>query len=429
MLTSIGLIKAHTAGQIAVVGSKRFLILGNCRDDSGKPSIITSYDRDGRDYYTVELYQCIKFLDIVPDIRKVLERGERPYFFIIPYNRISQVINKKEVAKSFICEKCGKVISSRQKDNNNKYIQLCSDCLKLEYISTDEGYINKRNAIKIGDEYDGIRFISRQKYFSNLANYTKCPICKGIFHVRNSSHACTYHVQAYGLKFSKEVLKKLKPNVRYFGIEHEVFSSLPQEFARAIRGKYGDLFLTKQDGSVAGIEIVSRPVTFEFLESFNWGEYMNICNQYGRNKDGAGIHIHISKGIMTRGDIVLILKFLAYNYNSILKFTRRTEESLNGWALIGDGYEIPKRLFQNEHSKQTWHGCAVNTSNSGTDEFRIFSSTLTQRQFRANYQFVNALIDYIKQLKTLNLSFIEFCKFVKGLEGHSQLKYVIERSI
>lgn len=160
------------------------------------------------------------------------------------------------------------------------------------------------------------------------------------------------------------------------------------------------LIYLEKDSSVEGFEIITQPMTREYVtevfpnkisEGF---KYLRENDFKGHN--AGGIHIHVAN----YGDTMLTvyrLKRLLYNLDSkqqslLLELTQRNKYELERW---GDN-QVPYMMSIEYAYYQNSRYEALNLDDrTGTLEFRIFNSNLRIERILKNIEMVYALLDYI----------------------------------
>jgi hypothetical protein len=77
------------------------------------------------------------------------------------------------------------------------------------------------------------------------------------------------------------------------------------------------------------------------------------------------------------------------HWNELLKFSRRTEESINRWASRYGIADNTEETYKKAKSKGLGRYVAVNITNCNTIEFRMFRGTLRYKTFIATLQLVS----------------------------------------
>ena len=115
-----------------------------------------------------------------------------------------------------------------------------------------------------------------------------------------------------------------------------------------------------------------------------------------------------------------VSKFLAKLRKTMIGFAGRTEANISDWARIGTPRRVENRMkehytggkrypFANVYGRYS----ALNNSDKGTMEFRLFASTLDYNELMSRIQFVFAVIDFAKNH---GYSFFELSPPTKLLE-------------
>lgn len=118
----------------------------------------------------------------------------------------------------------------------------------------------------------------------------------------------------------------------HFGMEVEISCSDIYPVMEAVQGHLGNLAYFKDDGSVAGIEIVTHPFDYPWAEkNFDWDVFPAIRDAGGRAITSSnGIHIHVSrKAFDTDSHLYRWMKLFYRNANDIHRIARRAD---NHWC-------------------------------------------------------------------------------------------------
>lgn len=192
----------------------------------------------------------------------------------------------------------------------------------------------------------------------------------------------------------------------FFGLEIEV-SCDPDSVIDAIENKLDERkYYFKEDSSVNGFEVVSHPMTFEQLKKEKLRDKLKLLSDAGAQgyaSGKCGLHIHISKDVITPFNAWKMVRFFSKCSTQIVKISQRNEESMNQWCVIR-----PSQEYQNWNASavvlknQTWRNgpynserySAINFQRSNTIEFRIFRGTLGFDRFWASVEFINSLVHF-----------------------------------
>lgn len=205
----------------------------------------------------------------------------------------------------------------------------------------------------------------------------------------------------------------------YFGLEVEMEAPRrqprqePAEFAQRLE-RY-DLAYLKNDGSLSnGFELVTHPMTHEFLQSEGsellWATIDGLRNEHKMRSwstGTCGLHIHISRNGFSGG--AHMHRFLNLVYSNREFYTRLAGRESDQWAKFDDvitwkrkddGSTVVHKTFKQKltprlHSDRY---SAVNTNNPNTLEMRIFRGTLNTATIKACIDLAHASVEYTRTL-------------------------------
>ena len=280
------------------------------------------------------------------------------------------------------CMGCGEWYTSSKIISDSSNHHLCEDCCDNYYTCAECGEFVHQNDC----------------YWDDTGNEIYCEYCynteiqNGFINSYHSNNDWTIHLTESEL--DNYMLDKLT-----LGLEIEVAGNA--EYAEGFMERVdNDLIYLERDGSVAGFEIITQPMTKKyatelFKDKISKGfEFLKEHNFKGHN--AGGIHIHVAN----YGDTRLTtyrLKRLLYNLDSdqqslFLELTQRTKNELERWASNQVPYDmsIEYACLQNNRYE------SLNLDDrTGTLEFRIFNSNLRIERILKNIEMVYALLDYI----------------------------------
>ena len=148
-----------------------------------------------------------------------------------------------------------------------------------------------------------------------------------------------------------------------------------------------------------------------------------------------GLHIHVNRESFgeTRDEqdevISRILYFVEHHWNELLKFSRRSEYSMNRWA-ARYGYEhSPKAILDKAKKGNNGRYAAVNLMNYATIEFRMFRGTLKYNTFIAALQLVNRICDVAVYSSDEGIAKVSWSDFVAGITEPELIQYLKERRL
>ncbi len=131
-----------------------------------------------------------------------------------------------------------------------------------------------------------------------------------------------------------------------------------------------------------------------------------------------GLHIHVNRSSFgdttDEQELVIshILFFVEKHWAELLKFSRRSEYSMNRWA-TRYGYEKTGREILDKAKKgNNGRYAAVNLMNYTTIEFRMFRGTLKYNTFIAALELVDAICDLAVNLTDEGIAKMSWSEFV-----------------
>ena len=231
---------------------------------------------------------------------------------------------------------------------------------------------------------------------------------------------------------------------RYFGIELEIDGAgRDDDFAEElldIANAHADLLYIKTDGSLDdGMELVSHPCTMDYhINEFPWEDIMHRAVHQGyrsHQTSTCGLHLHVNRNAFSDSQegqdevISRILYFVEHHWNELLKFSRRSEYTMNRWA-ARYGYEhTPKAIMDKAKKGGNGRYAAVNLCNYHTVEFRLFRGTLKYNTFIATIQLVNRICDAAMYNTDDSIAKLSWSDFVADITEPELIQYLKERQL
>lgn len=173
-------------------------------------------------------------------------------------------------------------------------------------------------------------------------------------------------------------------------------------------------------------------------KSFCWQEIMTKAISMGyrsHQTSTCGLHIHVNRSCFgdDQGEQELvighILLFVEMHWNELLKFSRRSEYSMNRWA-ARYGYEKTGREILSKAKKgNLGRYAAVNLMNYSTIEFRIFRGTLKYSTFIAAIELVDEICDLAMNCTEEEISQLSWSEFVSQISEPELIQYLKERRL
>lgn len=154
------------------------------------------------------------------------------------------------------------------------------------------------------------------------------------------------------------------------------------------------------DYDCGGFEIITFPHTERALYEMNWrSAFKYLLNKGYRSHDikTCGLHIHISRTLLSDDAIINMMYFYEHWWDDIIKFSRRQGREAERWAgkYLSDWFKGDKReelaeIFA-DYDRNDDHDMrykAVNIQNRDTVEIRIMRGTLKLSTFLATLDFM-----------------------------------------
>ena len=347
-----------------------------------------------------------------------------------------------------ICSHCGNEITDDDYSMVNGQV-VCSDCVERYCCTCDRCGATIFDSDAYGDEYTNLCRYCYDNY------YTRCENCDTLVHVDdayhyNNSDYCSdcYHDIVNENSSIKEYGYKPEPifygeSQRYFGVELEIDGAgKDSNNAREILdigNEDEEHIYIKSDGSLDdGMEIVSHPMTLDYHKNYCWAEIMKKAVSLGyrsHQTSTCGLHIHVNRICFGESreeqDEVIsrVLYFVKHHWNELLKFSRRSEYTINRWA-ARYGYEnSPKAIMDKTKKGNFGRYAAVNLCNYSTIEFRLFRGTLKLNTFIATLQLVNEICNVAVSMSDEGLQKLSWSEFVSNITDTELIQYLKERNL
>ena len=227
--------------------------------------------------------------------------------------------------------------------------------------------------------------------YSDAEDCYYCQSCTPAQRIRNYS----YKPPLNFFKVASAIDKPL-----FMGIELEIDGN--KEIADDLVEFPDEKYVFKEDSSTDGFEIVSQPMTIEYVkQEEQWDKKLKELKRRSfTSYEGGkcGIHVHISKDSVSKIDAWKMVYFMHKCSRQIHKFTQRTVEQRNDWA----NYRSPaymglptSALAMSESYPQNSQRYSALNFLPNTIEFRVFRGTLDHTRFVATLEFVKVLREYV----------------------------------
>ena len=200
-----------------------------------------------------------------------------------------------------------------------------------------------------------------------------------------------------------------------FGFENEVDKGHARDDCAAeLNNAFGEDILYMKNDSSVDFEIVTHPRTLKsYLEDFDFDRMCQIPLDFGYKSHDAGtcgFHIHVGRAQLgqTNADrnfvISKIVLLMWKHWNSLVKFSRRTDSQLSHWAAAPSLTFKPdlvrydqatlldavRRQYLDTYDRYR----ALNLCNNGTIEFRLWRGSLKPVTLKATLQLTSNLVRF-----------------------------------
>lgn len=315
-----------------------------------------------------------------------------------------------------VCSICGKTLSTEHAIEHESEFYCCN-CFDIHFVYCTEcdAMIRSSDAFYYEDE------TYCENCYNKIDEYIKC-----------------YDYKPVPIFFGEDE--------KYMGVELEIDEGGEDiENARRIieiANRTDNHIYIKHDGSLdEGMEIVSHPMTLDYhMSLMPWKDILNkaINLGYSSHYTGtAGLHVHVNKNFfgnsMEEQDekISRVLFFIENNWDKIVCFSRRTEESIRRWAYKYNIKSNTKDILDKAKKNYSRYVC-VNIGNCHTIEFRVFRGTLKYNTLIATLQFVNEICNVALSMSDEEIYQLSWNKFVKRLKENEVpelITYLKERNL
>lgn len=351
------------------------------------------------------------------------------------------------------CSHCGTFIDTDNYEEFNGEI-FCSDCIDNytsicdccgERIWSEDTY---------GDEYI---YLCNHCYHNH---YTRCSNCDSLIHEDDVYHLDGYdycrdcydeergkseYIHDYGYKPEPKFYGKYTKgdSTRFFGVELEIDGAgKDDDYAMKlleIANEEDEHIYIKTDSSLDdGMELVSHPMTLDYHKKFCWEDIMNYAVRLGyrsHQTSTCGLHVHVNRDSFgadrDEQDEVIsrILYFVEHHWNEMLKFSRRSEYTMNRWAARYGYEDSPKAILEKAKKDNRGRYAAVNLCNYYTIEFRLFRGTLKYNTFISAIQLVNRICEIAFSYTDDEMSKLSWSDFVSEITEPELIQYLKERQL
>ncbi|MBP5362366.1 MAG: amidoligase family protein [Ruminococcus sp.] len=354
--------------------------------------------------------------------------------------------NKNE--NKLYCYQCGALIEDEDYEEFDGQI-ICSDCFENHTVTCDCCGQRIWSSESCGDDFTTLCEHCYDRH------YTRCSCCDAllyeddIYHVNGEDYCSEcYHEQVDRCRNIHDYGYKPDPifygnGKRFFGVELEIDGAgKDDDNAKElleIANEDDEHIYIKSDGSLDdGMELVSHPMSLDYHKNYQWEEIMKKAISLGyrsHQTSTCGLHIHVNRSCLgethdEQEDVISrILFFVETHWAELLKFSRRSEYSMNRWA-ARYGYEKTGREILDKAKKgNNGRYAAVNLMNWATIEFRLFRGTLKYNTLIAAIELVNEICDLAIRLTDEGIEKMSWSEFVESIEAPELIEYLKERRL
>lgn len=346
------------------------------------------------------------------------------------------------------CSHCSALIDTDDYEEVGGGI-VCSECYEHHTTTCDRC----GSTIWIDDGYgDECTTLCHHCYDNH---YTRCSCCDAMLHEDDAYHLdgydyCSecYHDEVDRNRSIHDYGYKPEPifygdSNRFFGVELEIDGAGKDgdnaDELLAIANRDNEHIYIKGDGSLDdGLEIVTHPMSLDYHKQFQWDEIMKKAINLGyrsHQTSTCGLHIHVNRDCF--GDsreeqdeiIARILYFIEHHWNELLRFSRRTEYSMNRWAARYGFEKNGRDILEKAKKGNLGRYAAVNLMNYMTIEFRLFRGTLKYNTLIAALELVNAICDLAIKLSDEGIANMSWSEFVSNITEPELIAYLKERRL
>ena len=366
----------------------------------------------------------------------------------LPFLR--RITNMEEnKAETLYCSHCGAVIGEDEDYETIDGEIVCTDCVEQHTTTCDRcGAIIWTND-SYGDDYTTLCSACYHNH------YTRCNCCDALVHEDDAYHLdgydyCSecYHdevdrnrsIHDYGYKPEPIFYGNSK---RYFGVELEIDGagkdSDNADELLLIANRNDEHIYIKGDGSLDdGMELVTYPMSLEYHKNYCWDDIMKKAIYLGyrsHQTNTCGLHIHVNRSCLgdsreEQDDVIArILYFIEHHWNELLKFSRRSEYSMNRWAARYGFEKTGREILDKAKKGNNGRYAAVNLMNYATIEFRLFRGTLKHNTLIAALELVNAICDLAISHTDESIADMSWSEFVDTISEPELIQYLKERRL
>ena len=199
----------------------------------------------------------------------------------------------------------------------------------------------------------------------------------------------------------------------YFGLEIELSGKTTcedEEDTRALLEKLPENeFYAIHDGSINGVEIVSHPMSYKYIQTINWDSFFQLAKElkYDNEDHCAGLHIHISRDWFEghQSETLTKIVYLVYKYKCRIaeEIADREPNDYCGYdhsvmeaVSDNDIFETYKQ-FSLKYDDEDGKYSAINIMHKDTYEFRVFDGVTNVSDLFKRVEFMYKLALIVRE--------------------------------
>ena len=307
-------------------------------------------------------------------------------------------------ANTVICDYCDRHIWSTENTGDSQ-TTLCDDCYNAHYTNCDA--------------------CGRLLYYDDACyeedrDEPYCPICYDrIFHGAIKSYNYKPETKFYG---TTNLYMGVELEIDLGGENHNNADKI-----MALANAQNPHLYCKHDGSIEnGFEMVSHAMDIQYHRTeMPWAQILEKAISLGyrsHQTSTCGLHVHVNRAALGNDyaqqeeTIARIVYFIEAHWNELLKFSRRTEASINRWASrygLSDNAQATYQKAKNDTHRGRY--VCLNLTNYNTIEFRIFRGTLRYETFIATLQLVHEICTAAQILSDKDFENMCWSDFVRSI--------------
>lgn len=190
----------------------------------------------------------------------------------------------------------------------------------------------------------------------------------------------------------------------------------------------------ENDGSLNnGFEIITNPMTMKWLyehENIFKEELAKLEELGAKSHDTktCGLHVHFSRKDFDNDSTSRLVYLFEKFKNELIKFSRRSSESIDRWCSFCNFYELSLDYIKNNMGNFNRYK-AVNLNNTNTIEIRLFKGTLKFETYMASIELVNNVMGIARAKNNIEIQDVTFNDILKWRNTKYLLDYAKSKGL